>query len=225
MGISIESNLLRHVLKDAYFINGTAYAGKSTMVRMLAEKHDGICCKENYHEVLMNAIDPENQPNLSYFSTMKDWQEFISRTPQEYAKWIEGCSEEAAQLELICLIQLAQRGKKIFVDTNLSCEKLKELSNYGHVAILLTPREVSVERFFDRADPEKQFILQQIQKAPDPEKAMENYRACLERINSEENYRRFENSGFFVLLRDDRRAPEETLEILEKHFKLSESLQ
>ena len=35
---------------NAYFIIGTAYAGKSTMVRELAKKHDGIACTENYHD-------------------------------------------------------------------------------------------------------------------------------------------------------------------------------
>ena len=34
---------------DAYFITGTAYAGKSTMVKLLAEKYGGIFCGENYH--------------------------------------------------------------------------------------------------------------------------------------------------------------------------------
>ena len=31
--------------ENVYFINGTAYAGKSTMVKMLAEKHGGIACE------------------------------------------------------------------------------------------------------------------------------------------------------------------------------------
>ena len=35
---------------NAYFITGNAYAGKSTMVKLLAEKHDGILCEENYHD-------------------------------------------------------------------------------------------------------------------------------------------------------------------------------
>jgi len=42
--IDIESNIIRHILKNAYFINGTAYAGKSTMVKLLAERIDAICC-------------------------------------------------------------------------------------------------------------------------------------------------------------------------------------
>ena len=49
---------------------------------------------------------------------------------------------------------------------------------------------------------------------------MKNFRACLQRINSEENRAAFENSGFFVLRRDDTRTPQETLQIIERHFQL-----
>ncbi len=33
--------------ENIYYFNGTAYAGKSTMVKRLAEKYDGIACEEN----------------------------------------------------------------------------------------------------------------------------------------------------------------------------------
>ena len=36
--------------ENAYFIIGTAYAGKSTMVKELAKRHNGIACEENYHD-------------------------------------------------------------------------------------------------------------------------------------------------------------------------------
>lgn len=84
MKIEIESNILRNLFRNVYFINGTAYAGKSTMVRMLAEKYDGICCGENYHMEFLNLADPAHQPNLCYMQTMSSWQEFVSRTPEEY---------------------------------------------------------------------------------------------------------------------------------------------
>lgn len=218
--IAIKSNLLKYMFRNVYFINGTAYAGKSTMVKMLAEKYDGICCGENYHDIFMDAIDVENQPDLSYFQTMKDWQEFVNRTPEEYERWIEGCGEEASDMEIVRLIQLAERGKKIFVDTNISTDKLREISDYHHVAIMLAPQSTSVERFFERGDEEKQFIFEQIQKAENPEKTMQNYRECLARVNSKERYRAFETSGFFTLVRNDARALEQTLEILAEHFKL-----
>ena len=38
--LKIENNILKYYLKNVYFITGTAYAGKSTTVKMLAEKYD-----------------------------------------------------------------------------------------------------------------------------------------------------------------------------------------
>ena len=35
----IENNIVKHYLKNVYFITGTAYAGKSTAVKMLAERY------------------------------------------------------------------------------------------------------------------------------------------------------------------------------------------
>lgn len=56
----IENNILRHYLKNVYFITGTAYAGKSTMVKMLAEQYNLICCGENYHcKVTDEVAEPE----------------------------------------------------------------------------------------------------------------------------------------------------------------------
>ncbi len=220
MKISFDSNILKHILQNVYFINGTAYAGKSTMVRELAARFDGICCGENYHDVFMDAVDPAHQPNLGYFQTMRDWQEFIGRTPEQYDAWIIGTAKEAEQLELMQLIRLTAEGKKIFVDTNIAPEVLHEISDYNHVAIMLAPQSTSVERFFDRSDPEKQFLLRQIELAPDPEKAMRNYRACLEKINSQEKYDAFMNCGFYVCVRDDNRTIEQTMEILAAHFGL-----
>lgn len=220
MKIQFESNIIRCLLKDVYFINGTAYAGKSTMVRLLAEKYGGIECGENYHDVLMDAIDVAHQPNLSYFDTMSGWQEFIHRTPEEYDAWITGCSEEAADLELILLLRLAAQGKKIFVDTNIPLATLKAISDYHHVAIMLSPQSMSVDRFFDREDREKQFLYQQIMLSDDPDQTMANYRKCLEKINSPEHYREFAQSGFYTYVRTEESTIPEALSALEQHFQL-----
>ena len=218
--MNIENNFLRKLFENVYFIIGTAYAGKSTMVRMLSEKYGGVWCGENYNEKLFGLIDPTHQPNLSYFDTMSGWQEFISRTPEQYATWIDGCAAEGEGLELIELIRRTEGGRKVFVDTNISIGALREISDYRRVAVMLSDPEVSVNRFFEREDAEKQFIYQQLLKAPDPEAALSNYRAILTRVNSPENYRMYEESGFFVLKRDDSRTPEETLALLERHFEL-----
>ena len=216
----IPNNIIKSMFANVYFITGTAYAGKSTAVKLLSERFDGICCGENYHDIFMKHIDRENQPNLSYFDTMKDWQEFVNRTPQQYADWIEDCGREAESLEIIRLFQLLPQEKPIFVDTNIPLDTLKEISDHDHVAVMICPQSMSVDRFFDRGDPEKQFILEQIRKSQDPERTMQNYRKCLEKINSKEMYDAYANSGFFTLVRDDESTIENTMDKLAKHFGL-----
>lgn len=220
MKIEIESNIIRHLLKDVYFINGTAYAGKSTMVKILAQKHDGICCGENYHDVLMGIVDPAVQPNLAYFDTMSGWQEFIGRSPEVYEDWIESVSREAAEMEIALLLGLASQGKKIFVDTNIPLEILKEISDERHIALMLSPQSMSVDRFFDREDPEKRFLLEKIQEADDPDAAMENFLRCIARINSAEHYEAFVQSGLFTYTRREDSTIEEAVALIEKHFDL-----
>ena len=221
MKIGIEANLYRYLFKNVYFINGTAYAGKSTMVRMLAERFGGIECGENYHLALRDAAVPEYQPNMSYFQTMSGWQEFISRTPDEYAAWIEGVSRECAELEIVKLLQLCTTGKKIFVDTNIGVDILREISDYHHVAIMLSPQSMSVNRFFDRPDADKQFLYQKLMECPNPQAALENYRKCLERINSPARYRTFAESGFYTHVRTENSTIEDTFRKLEEHFGLN----
>lgn len=217
--MKIADNLLRGLFRRVYFVNGTAYAGKSTLVRNLAEKYHGIMCGENYHDALMELTDVEHQPNLRYFDTMSGWQEFISRTPEEYAAWIDGVSREAADLELLLLIHLAQMNRPVFVDTNIPLNQLRDMG--ANVLVMLAPQSMSVERFFDRSDPEKQFLLQQINEAPDPEAAMANYRACLARLNSPECYAMFEQSGFPVYVRTEESTQEEAMAFAEKVFHLN----
>ena len=218
--MEIADNILKALLQNCYFLNGTAYAGKSTMVRLLAQRHNGIECGENYHDVLMEAIDPRHQPSLGYFQTMSGWVEFLSRTPEEYVAWLDGCSREAAELEIVQLLRLSQSEKKIFVDTNISPERLQKIAPWDHVAILLSPQSLSVERFFDREDPEKQFLLRKLREMPETEKALANFRACIALANSPERYEAFADSGFFTCLRTEESTIEETLGRLEAHFGL-----
>ena len=203
-------------MDDIYYIIGTAYAGKSTMVKRLAEKYAGIACEENYHDRLVDeTLDKDEFPCLCYTRDLKDWRDFIRRTPEEYAAWCEGVAKECEVLELRILDELKQEGVKIFVDTNISIETLKKISDTNHVLVMLSDQMVSVNRFFERPDREKQFLYQLLMKEPDPDLAMANFREMLMRVNSKDVYDRFLNSGFKVLIRDDTRTVDETLEIVE----------
>lgn len=206
--------------KNIYFINGNAYAGKSTMTRLLAEKYNGILCEENYQDRKLKELNKEEYPALTYTRDLKDWALFIRRTPDEYEKWINDVTLECMKIELDILEELVNVDKPIFVDTNIPIEVLKEISDEDHVLIMLADPDISVNRFFERPDREKQFLYQLLLKEKDVEFAVNNFRECLKRINSIENYNKFLNSGFNVILRDDLRTIEETLEIVEKYFKL-----
>lgn len=207
-------------LNNVYFINGTAYAGKSTMVRLLAQKYDGIACEENYHDRLLPELDPAEFPCLCYSRDLQDWHDFIRRSPEEYEAWFDGVTAECEILELRILADLANQGKSVFVDTNIRPETLKTISDSEHVLIMLAEPEISVLRFFERPDREKQFLYRLISEEPDPEKAMENYRQGLMRINSRERYDRFLHSGFSVITRDEQRSAEQTLKLVEQTFGL-----
>ena len=208
-------------MDDVYYIIGTAYAGKSTMVTLLAEKYDGIVCEENYHDSLVDdKLDKNEFPCLCYTRDLQDWREFIRRTPEEYAAWCEGVAKECEVLELRILEGLKKQGRKIFVDTNISIETLKKISDTEHVLVMLSDQMVSVNRFFERPDREKQFLYRLLMQEPDPDAALANFREMLMRVNSKQAYDKFLYSGFKVLLRDDNRTVEDTLEIVESMLKL-----
>ena len=205
---------------NAYFITGTAYAGKSTMAKLLAEKHDGILCEENYHDQLLPELNKADFPFLTYTRDLEDWHDFIRRSPEEYKAWMDGVSQECEILELRILDGLKGQGRPVFVDTNISVETLKNITPSDHVLVMLADPQISVRRFFERPDREKQFLYQLIMDEPDPEKAMENYRKGLMLINSQENYDHYLHAGFHVIFRDENRSILQTLEQVEKVFGL-----
>ena len=222
--MKIENNILKHYLKNVYFITGTAYAGKSTTVKMLAERYDMICCGENYHMAVSEIVaTPETHPDLCYNRSLTDWKDFVTRTPEEYERWLYAVGREAAEFAVAELIAISQ-DKKVVVDTCIPIDILKEITDYDHVAVMLSPQSMSVERFFDRSDPEKQFLLNVIDSCDDPAAVMENYRQGLARINSKEHYDEYANSGFFTVMRKDNGLDtrEQVCDMIAKHFGLVE---
>ncbi len=220
--MKIENNILKHYLKNVYFITGTAYAGKSTTVKMLADRYGMIFCGENYHSKVSDIVaTPDAQPDICFMKTLTDWKEFVTRTPEEYERWIYSTSRETAEFEVAELISISQN-RKVIVDTNISVDILKEISDYNHVVVMLSPQSMSVERFFDRSDPEKQFLLKVIESCEDSETVMENYRRGLALINSQKHYDEYANSGFFTVVRQDTQEDtrEEVCNIIAKHFGL-----
>ncbi len=224
MKIQISGNIIKHYLQNVYFINGHSYAGKSTMVRMLAERYGMIHCGENFHDVFpRKELSRWKQPGLSYFDTMSGWREWLGMTPEEHWKWTEQTSSECTEIEILELVKLAASGKKVVADTNIPPDVLREISPYNRVAILLCdPPDIASTRFFDRDDPDKKFMMAEIKKCPDPEAVLENF-------NSWVSYRPplgvdWEHTGFFTYTRSDfdTDTREEMLSALVQHFGLED---
>ena len=205
-----------------YFVIGTSYAGKSTIVKNLAKKHNGIALEENYHDAKLPELDSKEFPNLCYTRDLQDWHEFIRRTPQEYVRWLHDTKKECEIIEFQILEELLPKpetqGKLIFVDTNICIETLHKITDEKHVLVMMSDPTIAISRFFDRPDPEKQFLYKLMLEEPDPQAALDNYRAMLELLHSKESYDELENSGFSVIYRDENRTQEETVVLAEKIF-------
>lgn len=183
-----------------------------------------IHCGENYHDVFpRNKLSRWKQPGLCYFVTMSGWQEWLNMTPEEHWNWYNQVSNECVEIEILELIKLAASGKKVVVDTNIPPDVLREISSYNRVAILLCdPPDISATRFFDRDDPDKKFMMDQIKKCPDPEATLKNFNSwALYHPPVEIDW---EHTGFFSYTRFDfdTDTREEMLSILAKHFGLEE---
>jgi len=223
MKLQISDNFIKHYLQNVYFVNGHSYAGKSTMVRMLAERYGMTACGENYHDAFPHEkLSRWKQPGMCYFDTMSGWEEWLNMTPEEHWNWTEEVSRECAEIEILELVRLSALGKRVIVDTNIPVDVLRAISDYRHVAILLCdPPDVCAERFFDRDDPDKRFMMEQIQRCRDPEATLKNFQAWLRYRPPEETD--WQHTGFFTYTRSDFETDtrEEVLGILAEHFGLS----
>ena len=114
------------------------------------------------------------------------------------------------------LPDICSQGKPVFVDTNISIKTLHSIAPENHTVVLLSDPDISIKRFFDRPDPEKQFLYKLMLEEHDPGKALENYRQGLELICSKESYDELLYSGFNVIQRDENRSIEQTLALVEK---------
>lgn len=222
MKIQISDNVIKHYLQNVYFITGHSCAGKSTMVRMLAQRYGMIACGENYHDVFpREKLSRWKQPGLCYFDTMSGWEEWLNMTPEEHWRWTEEVSRECVEIEILELVKLSAEGKKMIVDTNIPVDVLREISDYRHVAVMLCdPPDICATRFFERDDPDKQFMLEQIGLCKDPEATRKNFDSWM-RYHAPEEID-WQHTGFFTYTRTDfeQDTREEVLDVLARHFGL-----
>ena len=212
--MNIADNILKHHLKNVLFVSGTAYGGKTTMAKLIEEKHGILRYRQSarFDEHLAYA-NKHYQPAMCY--ERRDWQSFFNRPADEYAKWLKDGIAEQAEMTIIDLIKLSQN-QRVIADVHIPLEDLKHIAEYDQVVLLIAEPEMIVENYFNRED--KQEIYECIMSMPHPQETLENVKNALRTasIPLEEFYR----SGFKCIVRDDNRSIEQTFREIEKHFHL-----
>ena len=107
-------------------------------------------------EVANVIATPNTHPDLCYNKLLTDWREFVKRSPEKYERWIYAVGREAAEFEVAHLLTLP-KDRKVIVDINIPLDLLRELSDYHHIAVMLSPLSMIVEHSLTALIPTSNF--------------------------------------------------------------------
>ena len=169
--MDLPNNIIRHFLRNVYFISGCACGGKSTIAKYLSKKY-GIALynwddRFSQHKEMS---DPHHQPYMN--KEFDSWEEYFNRSPAEYSESIRKSILEQVEIAIIELISLSSNGR-IIVDGIFPVSVLKNISSKGRVVFLMAEMDVIRNDFFKRAD--KQDMLNCIHNLSNPQKASIEY--------------------------------------------------
>lgn len=216
---------IKHYLKNVYFINGTAYAGKSTVCKILADKYDMYHFGENHkYGDFLELTTPQTHPHMNYFKTMSSWEEFVLRDKEDYDNWMEGVNREVTPFQILELISLSKK-QPVMAETNIPHDILVQIADYDHILYMVATPELATKHFFHRPDKEKQFLLRVIQNTKNPEKSLKKYKETISYCNRQEKINHYLQSGCYTIQRvQEQEDVEEKVRLAEQHFKLKELL-
>lgn len=214
--MKIANNIIKAHLKNVYFLCGGAYGGKTTMAKLLEEKHGFVRYRQGDHEKEYSALaNAEEQPVMG-FDRSADWHGYFAMPPREYSDFMQAGLREEAEFTVTDLLAMP-KDKKIIVDGCIPIDILQDISDYEHVFLLFAPDAMKRKHYFDRAD--KDEVYQFILSFPDGEELLKNVNEALN-IDNEAERQRFMYSGFKYLERSETDTIENTLAMIEEHFGL-----
>lgn len=221
--MNIAENILKHNLQNVYFLNGTALAGKTTMAEALSKKYGFYHFNDNWHEerfeIYRSICTEKYQPQSTKKKETTDWEAYFSRSVEEFLadNGDYGEYDEYIEFMIIELIKLSQ-DKKVIADVGIPLKLLTEISNYDRIACLLaSPELVTCENYGKREDHRE--FLECIMSLKEPEKKIA-VQDELFRINVEKTYNDVRKYNLFNIVRTEGSTIENTLKMLEIHFKL-----
>ena len=193
-----QDNIIKSYLENVYFMTGTPCGGKTTVSRALAEKHNiRIYDIDEMFPVHQKLSSEVFQPAMN--KQFKDADEFFGRSVEEYKEWLETNAREQLDFVLLDLIRMAET-----------------ITDPSRIVFMLREPKDLVDEYCDR--PDHQDFSNFIHSATDFEKAKEVCNATLLALN-EKYYHDVKESGYFYIERDYNRSVEETVRMVEKHFK------
>ena len=213
--MDLPNNIIKHYLKNVYFVSGCACGGKSTISKYLSRKHKIVLYNWDERFPKHKEIsDPNYQPYMN--KEFSSWEEYFGRPPREYSESIRKSILEQVEIATIELISLSKNGK-IIVDGIFPLSVLKNISSRDRVVFLMAEMNTIRNDFLARAD--KQDMLKCINNLSNPQKASENMFLSIE-YSLASDLKEIKESGFKWFNRGEHPNWKEIREGIEQHFNL-----
>ncbi len=215
--MNIADNILKEQLKNVYFLSGGGYGGKTTMAKLIEQRHGLLRYRQGDHDEEHEKISALPYQPAMCLDRSKDWHGFFSQPPEQYAQWMLDRQMEDEAFVIMDLVRLSQN-RCVIADVGLCPETLHRISDPSRVVLLFAPEAMTRKHYFDRED--KRELQQFILSFPDGQALLENVLNALHyRVN--ENQQSYLSSGFLCIQRTDHDTIQGTLSRLERHFGLS----
>jgi hypothetical protein len=218
--MDLPDNIIRHFLRNVYFIAGCACGGKSTIAKYLSEKHEVDLYNWDERNPQHKEIsDPSYQPYMN--KEFPSWEEYFGRPPREYAESLRKSILEQVEIAIIELICLS-KDRTIIVDGVFPLSVLKSISSKDRVVFLMAEMNAIRKDYLNRAD--KQDMLECLNSLRDPQKATENMFLSIEYFLARD-LQEIKESGFKWFNRGEYPNWKEIREEIERHFNLGAAIQ
>ena len=192
------------------------------MARELHKKHGFVHFNDNWnepnHKVWESIIDEKYQPN-AFKRQEIDWEEYFGRSVEEFLadKNDNHGTAENLEFSILELVKLSQNNKVIADVWIEDIDFLLEISDRSRIACMLAPGELIIRDYYQREDHID--FTNCIKGLKDPEKKFEVQNELF-RIGAREEAEKAEKYNLFSIMRSEESTVENTLKMLEAHFKL-----
>ena len=227
--MNIANNILKHSLKNVYFLAGTTLAGKTTMAKVFVEKYGFTFFNEDWYtdsfKKFRSICDDKFQPLSTKKTKMTpaDLEAHYSRSIDEFLaddnanRGVRSANDEYVEFAIIELIKMSQNNK-VITDVLVPIPLLTELADYNRVACMLAaPALVNCANYGARESHKAYLDMLLGLKEPEKKIAVQDE---LFRIGVEKTYEEVRQHNLFSIVRDENSTVENTLKILERHFGL-----